>query len=294
MKTCVIGKKYGFSKRGSYTVSKRFADLFDDFEFRVDTSIKNILLEKYDKFIFTFQRCSSYSFPFNLNEIRSIDHLVYTRDKLHACVLNSATNGFSMYKSMKCHKHFIPFITDFSVEFIPQNEPVLGFYTRVHVNPDAIQYLKKEIQDCKYPINLVTFGDNTVDFHLKNVKSFYHTYDNVDFFSRITHYYFPKSAEFVDPFPNALLEAIQTNKQIICPTISGRTHLDGIDDILIFAKYHSKLEDMFSDVYYDNSSCPLVFSNFRSYYNKLLDNDFCTDVQYDTYKDFYDWCSSEL
>lgn len=287
-----IGKKDGLPKRGSYTVAKRLSRYLG-IPAAFDTEIASLSeLPASDKYIFLHQATDRYSFAFNIATVLKLPHVVYTRKPFEMKLFNSASNGFSFYKNTKAHKNFIPQITDFKASAAKVDEIVIGFYERVNITPDAVRYLQYEIDNSKFPINLVTCGLNT--HHFTGIKSHYHTYDNEDFFSRITHYYFPQSAEFVDPFPNTLLEAIQTGKQIICPTIQGRRHVDGIDDLLLFIQYHVKLDDAFSGKFYDNSNHGLTENNFRAFYARVLEAGFSNFVPYDEYKTFYDWCCKEI
>lgn len=149
----------------------------------------------------------------------------------------------------------------------------------------------------KKTINLITCGD--LDYHFcpelyTGINFWRHTYDTEDFFNSITHYLCPMSKEFCDPFPNMLMEAIQTNKQIICPKISGRNHKDGIDDLLslLSGGYHTDINHL--DRIYKNQNHGLTTENFRSFYNRVIDNNYKNPLDYHSYRSFYDWCAREL
>ena len=95
-----------------------------------------------------------------------------------------------------------------------------------------------------------------------------------------------------DPFPNMLMEAVQTNKQIICPKIKNRIHKDGIDDILsTLNHYHSNMNYLEKE--YQNKN---VFTSnfFQSFYKKIFENNWNNFLDYKKYKTFYEWCSKEI
>jgi hypothetical protein len=290
-KYCLIGKKYDLAKRGSYTVTKRFC-VEHNLNFKVDTEIPNLeeLTTKF-KVISTFQAPELYAFHYNVIKARRLNMIFYIRNSVNKFLQRPITNGLSMYNSNNFFNAFIPMITNFSVDSKP-TEPVVGFYARVHTNPDAIEYLRYELDQLTKPISLVTMGNATTYLTHPMIKQHYHTHDAVDFFNHITHYYFPKSAMFIDPFPNALLEALQCGKQIICPTLPARNHVDGIDDILsCVSNYHTTLSDVYSDKCYATTT-GLTSENFSIFYQHLLDQDWCYDMRPSA--TLYDWCVNHL
>ena len=97
---------------------------------------------------------------------------------------------------------------------------------------------------------------------------------------------------FVDPFPNALLEAIQCKKQVICPTIPGRKHTDGIEDILSTIEgYFTDINAVFSDKEYSLETC-LCEKFFDKFNRELLNNDF--DYEQKPSENLLDWCAKHL
>lgn len=297
---CIIGKRDGAAKRGSYIISERFADYFNNIDFIRDTKVKdlNLLYANYSKVIIAYQKCLRYSFGNQIYKLRNKNHLVFTRDVLFAKLFNSASNGFNFYNKMKLHKHFIPFITD--VPKTPKREgQILGFYLRQGVVKDSFNFFLQELENLKFPINVVTYGYYYPLDKLKKVISHYHTQELKDFFSRIDFYLYPQSAKVIDPFPHSLLEAIQSSKQIILPRLSNRNHKDGIDDIISClgenGGYHKNLNDIFLDKRYDNSGCGLRFENFKKFYQCIInEQNFENRLEYGRYKTFYEWCEFQL
>lgn len=288
---CLIGKKYDLAKRGSYTVTRRFCDEHQ-LTFKVDTEVKNLeeLSHQY-RVISTFQVPELYAFRYNLIRARKLNAIFYVRHSIDRFLQRPITNGLNMYNSYHFFKSFVPMITDYTVDS-HSTEPVVGFYARVHVNPDAIEYLRHELDQLTKPISLVTMGNSSTYLEHKMIAHHYHTQDAADFFSRITHYYFPMSATFVDPFPNTLLEALQCGKQIICPTVPSRKHKDGIEDILsCVANYHVTLSDVYSGKYYSTTT-GLTKEKFSTFYSHLLENDWCYDMRPSA--TLYDWCVNHL
>ena len=123
------------------------------------------------------------------------------------------------------------------------------------------------------------------------VINHYHTYDNVKFFSNITHYIYQKSVIFQDPLPHSLIEAIQNNIQIIVPHIQGRSIKDGIDDIIEISKYHDCYNE---DLYLDNSDTIYRSSVFKKFYMQLFENDFNHFLDRQKYKTFNEWLEGEV
>ena len=293
MKYCLIGKKYGPAKRGSYTVTKRFVEHLSEYmDFKQDIEITNYQKESenYKKLIFTLQAPHLYNTKFSFLTLRPLNHLIYIRKESNNIFFNSASNGFNYYKNND-QKHFIPMITDFNT--IDKVEDVcIGYYSRVHVNPDVQEYFIDFLSNLPYKINLCTMGDNVYNFsQLPSVNKWFFTNENTNFFSRITHYIYPMSETFIDPFPNSILEAVQCGKQIVLPKLPKRCHIDGVEDLMSCIQYHDNLN---LNKYYDNSDCCLNFKSFRSFYDRILNNDFENILDREKYKTFYDWCSHEL
>lgn len=294
MKYLLLARKYGSPKRGAHTTSIRFQTehpnhiVYSQDMFVTDYEEQ---LRVYDKLIFVTQAPHLYSKTFNFISLNKIPHTVYIRHEYNNPLYNSCNNGFSYFRHYSDIKNFIPMITDFKVTR-NDNDITLGFYTRVHVNLDAVEYFKHMLSNLTEPITLYTIGDNCCDFsQYPMVTRWVHTYDNVEFFSNITHYIYPMSSTFVDPFPNTILEAAQNDIQIVLPRLKGRTHIDGVDDIKTCISYHNELN--FNN-YVSNANCGLVQKNFRKFYNSIFDNNFNYTFDRNKYTTFYDWCCGEL
>lgn len=283
-----IGKRYDSPKRGSFTVTRRFCERYHETFLNEDEVINPKELFENNHVISTFQSPKMYVFKFDLLQYRNYDATFYIREPINKILKNSVTNGYNMYKNNNYFKKFIPMITDFPSINKYNHTPTIGFYARMHTNPDAIDYFRKDLNNLKYPIDVVLMGDN-IEIANKNVKSVFHTFDEIEFFTAITHYYFPKSAIFVDPFPNALLEAIQCNKQVICPTIPGRKHTDGIEDILSTIEgYFTDINAVFSEKEYSLETC-LCEKFFDKFNKELLANNF--DYEQKPSNSLLDWCA---
>jgi hypothetical protein len=101
----------------------------------------------------------------------------------------------------------------------------------------------------------------------KNVLHYNHTNDNVQFFSEITHYFYPTSRYFIDPFPHSVLEAVQTGKTIIFPKIE-RNFEDGIDDIKDVIKWNEKWNPIVDTSL--NKNHPLKSKIWKNFYKKII------------------------
>lgn len=299
MKKCnnfvFIGKKEGPQKRGAYNIAKRFAE-YNNFEFKEDLESRNLNFHLYDKIIYTYQNPNNYlNIEDPIKKRKDTKFLFYIRNPLYAKLCNSASNGFSYYCENKSHKNFIPYICDYPYNVLVPNEIAIGFYLRPHIIKDSFDFFIDFIKHSKNKINVVTCGNIPIDFDLNiysSVNSWKHTYDTECFFNLITHYLCPMSGEKKDPFPNMLMEAVQTNKQIICPKLKTRNHNDGIDDILsMLLSYHIDLKNLEKE--YQNIN---VFTSdyFQSFYKTIFENNWNNFLDYKKYKTFYDWCSKEI
>ena len=294
MKYLLLARKYGSPKRGAHTTSMRFEQEHpENIKYSQDLYVTDYedQLSTYDKLVFVTQAPHLYSKKFNFVSLNNIPHTVYIREEYNNPLYNSCNNGFSYFCNYKSIKNFIPMITDFKIDNVA-SEPTLGFYTRVHVNLDAVEYFKEMLSKLTEPIALYTMGDNCCDFQqYPMVKRWVHTYDNIEFFRNITHYIYPLSVTFIDPFPNTVLEAAQNNIQVVLPRLPGRSHIDGADDIMTCINYHTTL-NLSLDL--NNSDCGLNSYNFRNFYKQVFDNNFNYTFDRAKYNTFYDWCSGEL
>lgn len=113
-------------------------------------------------------------------------------------------------------------------------------------------------------------GDYNSDIeHHHNVLHFNHTNNNVEFFSEITHYFYPTSSYFVDPFPHSVLEAVQTGKTIIFPHIE-RDFKDGIDELKDVIRW----KESFDHREYPNDDHPLKAEIWSKFYQRVFDSNF--------------------
>lgn len=290
IKYLLLGKQEYIGKTGSETISKRFVNQYNIFcDYKNENKIKNLIDEnkKYKKLIFTYQETSNYSIKLNFISLKNINYVLFTRHLDIAKLTNSATNGFSIFNNMKCYNHFIPFIPNFNV-IDKSNDICLGFNIRNGKNMDSFYYFIDWLKKYNGKINLYIMGSNIYNFsNIKCIEKLTYTNNNIEFFENITHFIFPQSTTFIDPFPHTLMEAIQCNKQIIAPKIGIKKFKDGVDDILQIINYHTDFS--FNKELNNNFSF-----NFNKFYKKLLDNNFDNYLEVNKYKTFYDWCSNEL
>ncbi len=288
----VIGKKFINLKRGGHVVTKRLCSMFPDYlEYRETTQAVNLeeLNEQYDRLIFRTQVPTCYATPVNIVRLLRLNHIIYIRRRHNFPTYNSCTNGFYYYKNNPDIKFYIPLITDFPTTKTPTRE-CLGFYSREYLTPDAYKWFVNKLDELS-GIDVCILGSKSKEIEQKTKGRFKHTYDNIEFFNMVTHYVMPKSKAYIDPFPYTLLEAVQTGKQIILPTIHGRSHKDGIDDIQDFIKWHQKVD---FNINYNNSGCPLVAKNFQQFYLDVFKNNFEYSFDRDMYKTMPDWVENEV
>jgi len=294
MKFLFTGREFALLKRGSFTITKRFCEWFS---YRADfiegLKITTDDFKDYQKVIFRTQVPSAYNIHVNGIALRNVNHLVYIRNEHLTPLLNSCTNGFYYYKRNKKIKHYIPMITPFSVTKTDRPIPCLGFYERNCITRDSFDWFMDIIKNLKVDVDIYFMGNPPkINFSsLSNhVKSTTHTFDNEEFYSNITHYIYPRSKMWDDPFPHSMVEAIQTGCQIISPLIKGRDHLDGVNDVLDCIKFH---ESFNPDVYFDNSKS-ILLSNFRPFYERVFENDFEYSFNRSEYKTFDKFIEKEM
>jgi hypothetical protein len=249
-KYLLITRKYGEARRGAYTSSKRLVNYFPNYlDHKLDFEcVGNLgqLNEEYRRLIFVTQAPKMYCFNSNFVSLMNLNYIYFIRNEFHPKMYHNPTsNGFYYAYYNLDIENYVPFMFDFQVEPISKTEkiPVVGFYIRPLLVPDSFRYAVEFARDLKIKIKLMVLGDCNYPFgNFPNVVDFEQTFDNRYFFKNITHYIYPKSAWFQDPFPNSLLEAVHCNKQIIIPEISNRKHFDGIDDISEVINYHKKFD----------------------------------------------------
>jgi hypothetical protein len=292
----LVAKKYDEAKRGAYTTGVRFAEAFRGrCEFRETTAIGTGFdrIEGFRKVVLVTQAPRLYAQRVNFVSLRGTDHLIYIRPNLNNPLFNSCTNGFYIYKDNPGIRHFVPMITDLRVDRRADFDvPALGFYSRVHVNYDSYLYFQEFLRGLRMTVDLYTMGNSSTDFaRFPCVRSWTHTTDNVEFFSNISHYVYPRSLEYLDPFPNSLLEAAQNGIEVVVPSLGRRTFRDGIDDLQEFVRCHERFDP---DAHLSNAGMPLTLENFRGFYERVLDAGFENSFDRRTHATFREWCEAEL
>lgn len=218
------------------------------------------------------------------NEVLNAIH--FLRPYLVNYFKNSATNGFSVYKTIHGYKFCIPMMYDYHCPIISNNNQqdniIIGYYNTSYRNTK--EWFKQFIKDNdKYIDKVYILGEP-----MPECPNFIYTKDKDVFFSNITHFVYPMSKTFIDPWPTTLEEAVRCNKQIIILP-SNRNWHDGIDDICSCIRYHTSLN---LDKYYDNTNCSINMFDLTKYYDTLLfDNNFEYKIDRTKYKSFNEWCS---
>lgn len=271
----LISKCYGPKKGGAYTVSKLLTEKYPQY---LDLWIRGYSWDQdqYKKIIFTTQVPRLYRPVVNIVSLKDINHLIFIRDEHNHPLFNSCTNGFWYYKEHESINNYIPFIPDMShIKPNFPDRPCYGFYSRPAKIPDSYSYFIKLIKELPMDVDVCTMGTPISNMQLVDtVRNYSHEYDNEKFFEKITHFVYPASKVFVDPFPTSLCEAIQAGKEIIIPEIQGRKHKDGVDDLCDALCYDRKLLD---------------FKNFEKFYHQLFKNDFEYSFDRSKYKYFEQW-----
>lgn len=294
-KYLLISHKFIDTKRGAHLTSERMVGEHPSHLVHLnDLYAKNLeeLNEEYKRLIFITQAPHMYHLKMNYRRLKNLNPIIFLRSDFNPSLYESCNNGFHYYRKYNTIKNFIPFITDFKSD--PQQiheRPCIGFYIRRFLVPDShlkcIDFIKNISED----VDVITMGNDIPEIKkFKHVKSYMHTLDNKDFFSHVTHYVYPTSKIFEDPFPNSVLEAVHSGKQIIFPKIQ-RDHFDGIDDIKDCIKWH---ENFNPDLNYDNSNCILKAENFKQFYLNAFDNNFEYSFDRSKYKYFNDWIEGEV
>ena len=289
----ITAKKFGDTDRGAHTTSTRFAAEFpNDVEYIETSKATNLeeLNDRYKRLIFRTQVPRCYATSVNIVRLLRLNHLIYVRKAYAFPMLNTCTNGFYYYKYSEANiKNYIPIITDFPKVKQP-DKICIGFYARKWLVPDAFKWFIKKLDE--WPeVDVFAMGIYEKEIEQKTKGRFRHTYNNIHFFNNITHYVMPKSVSYVDPFPHTLLEAVQSGKQIIIPTIGHRNHKDGIDDIQDCIQWH---DDFYPDKFLDNSHCLLTFNNFKRFYQDVIQNNFEYSFDKRKYNNMAEWILEEI
>jgi hypothetical protein len=221
-----------------------------------------------------------YLCPVNIVTLKNIDHAIFIRSKYNHPLFNSFSNGFHYFRQHKDIKNYVPRLPKMpKIKEEKPERPVLGYYVRKYLIPDSWWKFYDIVENYKEEIDVCIMGSPAPELkQLRNVRNYYHTYDNIEFFKKITHYVYPMSRKFIDPFPNSLYEAIQYRKKLIIPKID-RPFKDGIDDII------DCLEDDIS---------LLDWNNFKQFYHNLFNSNFVYNFDRMCYKKFNDWIKGEL
>jgi hypothetical protein len=262
MKYLFIAKKFVHLKRGAWTASHDLADSFPQYiTLKEDKEIDTIkgVVNGFDKVVFVTQVPHLYSFSVHFLSLYEIDHLIFIRSEHNMASYNSCTNGFYYHKEHPDIKNYIPFLPNVKAEE-PKKE-CFGFYYRPYLNPDSCKWFIDNFKDNDHPV--MTMGEMPIPMLKRDNWS--HTYDRKKFWSNITTYIYPISTKYVDPFPTSIVEAIQTGKRVLTPSLGIRKYKDGIDDCIEVMKYDSSL---FNFSLYESFYTNLFNTGMNNYINR--------------------------
>jgi hypothetical protein len=296
-KYLLISHKYDLLKRGAFITSNRFVEFYSGYlDYKLDLDAQNLeeLNKQYKRLIFTTQVIQNYRIELNFTRLIKLNYILFLRSDQNPLIYNSASNGFHYYKTYKNIKFYIPSITDFPPikNKVYHKNPCLGFYIRKNITPDSVKFINDFLKNLKIHVDVYVMGNPAPEFlNYECVDTYNHTYNQIEFFENISHYIYPASKYFQDPFPNSVLEAVQSGVQIIFPEVYGRNHKDGIDDIKECILWHKNFNP---DIKYDNTDCVLTNSNFKTFFLNLFDNNFEYSFDRDKYKYFSDWIKGEI
>jgi len=271
MKILLTGRNFANLKRGAHVTGSKMAELLPEtFDYIDQIKVTNWkeAAEGYKKIVFLSQNPRLYNTAPYITRIHDVPHTFYSRNEYAHPLIDSCSNGFHYYQQFTNIKSYIPTILPPpEVEERKLERPCIGFYLRAQLCTDSYQNFVKFIDEINEEIDVYMMGENVYDFSsFSNVKNHYHTFDNSEFFSSISHFvYF--HGEWLDPFPHSLLEAVHLNKQIIIPN-EGKLK-DGVDDVKDVADFHTKFD---LNTTYDNSKCLLTFENMLPWYREVFTN----------------------
>jgi len=285
MRYAVVAHRYKNTKRGAYTTAQNLHRMFPNYidhleEEYVEIVTTERLKNDYDKIIFLTQMPFKYTFPVNITRLINTRHVIFIRSEHNHSIYESCTNGFHYYRNNCDIKYYIPILPKVEeIQHVTPKRPVLGYYARKNLIWDAWWKFCEVVENFGEEVDVYLMGNDAPEVQqYNNVVDYKHTYDNKEFFSNITHYVYPMSNKFVDPFPTSLYEAIQYKKEVIIPKLD-RSFKDGIDDII--------------DCIEDDISL-LDWENFRSFYNKIFESGFVYKLDRIWYIGMNDWIKGEV
>jgi hypothetical protein len=293
MKYLVVGHKFGELGRGGYHVSKRFCEEYSTYcDFKEDRKARNLeeLNEKYKKIIFRTQVPRCYRYSVNFVRLRSINHIFYLRAAYLNPLYKNCTNGFYYYRMHSGFDNYVPMITDFPRLPYPEDE-CFGFYVRNWLTPDSFHCFLEILDSLKRKVKVATMGDfsSEIKSH-KNVLTHLHTNNNTQFFSTVTHYFYPTSKKFIDPFPHSVLEASQSGRVVILPKIE-RTFKDGIDDLKDVIPWYEKYVP---DIHPQGDDSILASKIWKKFYRKVFSDGWQFSFDRNKYKNFSSFIEGEV
>ena len=200
-------------------------------------------------------------------------------------------DGYSYYrKNISSYDSWFP--TVYQSNFSRNHTPSLGYYARYCRQQSNLAF-KDFIQKIPDEIPIITMGTKEcVQDFLYSRKNWKHTYDNEYFWKSCSHYFYYRCSDIEDPFPQNLLEAIQSKHRIISPKDNNRNFSDGIDDFL-------SCLDVYDETFIESKigiDCECLESKtWKKFIEELEKNKFRRpSIIYNQNSTLYDWICKKL
>jgi len=276
----LVYKTFGSPKRGANISSHEYSNIDERINLCDISDIQNIndIRDNNSTLVFITQGTHLYDQKYNFIKSKPTDVVYIRQEHVPKLYNNPVNNGFSYVQIRERgaskfirnndFKYYSPMFYNFNVRTHKKEGTVLGYYVRPNLTPDGTLWFIDFLNNLEHPIDLYTMGIYINYKDHPNVKSQVHTYDRFEFFTNVSHYVYFKSNMFKDPYPNSLMEAVQSNCQIIIPD-NSRKFDDGIDDIISCIDYHNCLNNDIID-----NTGSVLNKDFTMYIKKLIDKGF--------------------
>lgn len=154
-----------------------------------------------------------------------LEDIVNTRSTwLDTTLGKTCISGLSYWKRRRGYKCFFPTLSTYRRKDKP-SRPCLGYYSR-SIRPDSNFIFTELATRVPLEVDVYVMGDK-----LPIKRPYVFTYDEDEFFSHVTHYFYYRSNYHDDPWPHTLVQAAQVGCTLVVPN-SDRDWKDGVDDIL--------------------------------------------------------------
>lgn len=260
------------------TSSKIFANSIYNTFYDVDiieiSNFPNININKYHKIIFAFRKMSDNLKLLNYKVINNDKFIFMTSDYLTSYPFKTAANGFNEYITGK-QDYFMPICSNESGSLRPKNDTI-GFYSNKQIHTYNDRALYDEFQKQHPNMRFIELGK-----YSKNI---------IKFMNNISHFLYIHTKNF-DAFPNTLIEAILSNKQIIIPEPINEKLPDGSFDIKEAIEYHTNYDCV---KLYDNSNTIISKYSFLKVWTLLYEHNFEYSFNKNKYKTYVEWYNDEI